>query len=113
MYWFYLGSELTKLAHYFNYYEKGRGASCLSKKSCDGRENEADRRGTDATLPLPPDLKTTPNTDGKIATKNVNFIQIPQESLNIWKNLEESGRIWKNLEESGRILPRIPERNEQ
>ena len=29
MYWFYLGSELTKLAHYFNYYEKGRGASCL------------------------------------------------------------------------------------
>ena len=29
MYWFYLGSELTKLAHYFNYYEKGRGVSCL------------------------------------------------------------------------------------
>ena len=26
-------------------------AACPSKKSCDGRENEADRRGTDATLP--------------------------------------------------------------
>ena len=28
-------------------------AACPSKKSCDGRENEADRRGTNATLRPP------------------------------------------------------------